>query len=136
MHKIRLAIFFSLLLAPIAWSSDIRLKDHKQGIWSISAGADESRWIVIHDIVKGASTGIYHVEVLARKNGAPAWQVRHLANHIAITEAALLRSVVKPLSKGAVYPESFETSYKDWQSQNNGAGGGVCQSEVVQCLSP
>jgi hypothetical protein len=53
---------------------------------------------------------------------------------MAITQSALAACVVKPLNKGAVYPETFDDAYKDWQKQNSGKGGAVCTSSLEQCM--
>lgn len=127
---------FSLLLATAAWGEEINLQAHSIGIWSIHGAKNDFRWIVIHNLADGARTGIYHIEVLSRRKGDPVWKLKHLANHLAISEPALKRSIVHPLKSGAVYPESFDYALKAWQAENNGAGGQVCETEVVRCLAP
>ncbi len=129
------ALGFTLALttAP-AWSTDVTLQNHPQGIWSMPPTQQENRWLIIHNLTQAKQTGIYHIEVIGRGKHDPVWKIKHLANHIAISEAALNRSIVAPLKKGAVYPESFESAYSQWQKLNNGAGGEVCQTDVVQCL--
>ncbi|KAF0814972.1 hypothetical protein IGB42_00048 [Andreprevotia sp. IGB-42] len=88
----------------------------------------------LHDLARSGHTGIYHLEVLGLRRGDPAWKVRHLVDHMAITEEALLRSIIKPLKRGGVYPESFHWAYQAWQALNHGAGGDICQSNVLQCM--
>lgn len=65
----------------------------------------------------------------------PAWRIVHLVPHMAITKQALRASVVEPLESGAVYPESFDDAYHAWQAQNDGAGGSICTSTVVDCMT-
>lgn len=122
------------LSAPgLAAAPDIQA--HRAGIWAIAAPDGETRWIVIHDLAEGVRTGTFHVEVLARRSGAPAWDVRHIQPHMAVTKAALERSVLRPLTRGAVYPESFDAAYEAWRAQDDGAGGTVCSTTVTACLA-
>jgi hypothetical protein len=121
-----------LLFAPTVWGGDLR--SHPTGIWSIAGTAQQNRWVIIHNLSQAKQTGIYHIEVIGRGKKDPVWQIQHIANHIALTEAALSQSVIAPLKKGAVYPESFDSAYQKWQTENNGAGGAVCQTEVLRCL--
>lgn len=103
-------------------------------IWSIENTAKQNRWIIIHNLNDANNTGIYHIEVIAKNKKDPAWKIIHLANHIAITKEALLASVIKPLSKGEVYPESFDGAYSKWQQENNGKGGTVCNTSILDCM--
>lgn len=125
-----------VLMTSVAWSADLRLQDHPAGIWALPDTPKERRWIVIHNPEQGEASGVYHIEVLSRATGAPAWTITHRANHMAITREALLRSVIAPLTKGAVYPESFDYAYREWQTRNGGTGGEVCESDVLHCLTP
>jgi hypothetical protein len=110
------------------------LAAHAAGIWSIGDTPGMKRWIVIHDRDAAKTTGVYHIEVIGRKSGDPAWQIVRLVPHMAITEKALLESILEPLDTGAVYPESFDDAYASWQLQNDGAGGSVCEQSVTQCM--
>jgi hypothetical protein len=111
------------------------LASHEAGIWSIADAPGMKRWIVIHDRDKARTTGIYHIEVIGRKDGDPAWQITRLVPHMAITDKALHESILEPLDTGAVYPEIFDDAYASWQMQNDGAGGSVCNRSVTQCMS-
>jgi hypothetical protein len=107
-----------------------------KGIWSIANGpAKQHRWLIVHDHFESGGTNVYHIEVIARAAGAPAWQIGRLAPHMAITEPALKRSIVKPLTRGGVYPEAFHDARAAWQAANGGAGGAVCATSVRECLS-
>ena len=90
---------------------------------------------MIHNLADGKKTGIYHIEVIQKATGAPSWQIERLVKHMAITEAALKRSVVKPLNSGAVYPEAFDDARAEWQAQNGGKGGEVCSTSVRDCIA-
>jgi len=111
------------------------LASNSNGIWSIEALPGMNRWIVIHDPGSAKANGVYHIEVVGRKTGDPAWQIVRLVPHMAISEQALGASVGEPLKSGAVYPESFDDAYAAWQAQNDGAGGSVCTRTVVECMT-
>lgn len=115
-------------------SDVVNIPGHETGIWSIEGTDQEQRWIVIHNLAEGKKSGIYHIEVIQRKTGVPAWQIERLLNHMAITEAALKRSIIKPLTRGAVYPEPFDDALAKWTAQNGGKGGDVCHTSVKDCL--
>lgn len=127
-------VLAAIMLSP-ATARAQDLASNTSGIWSIADMPGMSRWIVIHDPASAEDGGVYHIEVIGRKTGAPAWQTVHLVPHMAITEQALRASVVEPLQSGAVYPESFDDAYAAWQSQNDGAGGAICASTVVACMT-
>ncbi len=119
------------------WSLTVAANDltsHPVGIWSIDPTPEMQRWVVIHHREQAKTTGIYHIEVIGRKPGDATWQVIRLVRHMAITEAALQASVREPLNRGAVYPESFNEAYAEWQRENEGQGGTVCRLSVVECL--
>lgn len=132
MFSVSRFLLLMLLCAPAAWA--VGLHEHTAGIWSIESTAQEKRWLIIHNLAEGQRADLYHIEVIARRKGEPVWKIRHLAKHLAIRQAALLRSIRQPLNKGAVYPESFLSAYQQWQQQNNGAGGDICQTDVRSCL--
>lgn len=121
-----------LFLPGFAAAQD--LAANSTGIWSIAAAHGMDRWIVIHDPGMSKANGVFHIEVIGRRTGDPSWQIVHLAPHMAITESALLASIIEPLPGGAVYPESFDDAYAAWQAQNDGAGGSVCTSAVIECM--
>ncbi|WP_165873589.1 DUF5086 family protein [Parasulfuritortus cantonensis] len=122
------------LTATCALAAGPDLAGHAAGIWALPSTATTTRWLVVHDPAGGHATGVYHIEVLERPRGAPAWQVDHVAGHMAITEAALARSVGKPLRRGAVYPETFDSGLAAWRAENGGQGGAVCATSVLDCL--
>ena len=93
------------------------------------------RWVEIHNLGGAKQTGLFHVEVLGRRRGDPAWKVEHLVPHLAITTAALRRSIVEPLAGLSVYPETFEDAYRLWQKAGGAAGKRpICESTVDDCL--
>jgi len=127
------------LLAVSMWSTALAQVDvlsHRPGLWAIDPDGPITRWVEIHNLSDAKSTGIFHVEVLGLRHGDPAWKVQHLVPHLAITQAALQRSVVKPLKQGSVYPETFDSAYSQWQKTRDAGGdASVCESTVTACIS-
>ena len=121
------------MAAAHAGSAD-RLQRHEKGIWSIAGTATHDRWIVIHDLAEAARSGIYHIEVLARRKKDPRWKIERIRPHLAITAQALDRSIVAPLASGAVYPESFDDAFHRWQEERIRGSGIVCETSVLECL--
>lgn len=121
------------LLSGTALSSEwSRAIDHE--IWKLSSQAGTHRWLIIHSKEQKDALPLYHVEVLERKSGEKPWHFKRLAAHMAITEEALKRSVIKPLDKGAVYPESYEAAYAEWKKINAQGVAAVCRTSVNECL--
>lgn len=120
--------FFNIASANI-------VPDELNGIWSIKSPAKTYRWVVIHNIEIRGGQKIYHIEVLSRKRSAPTWQVMHLSPHMAITEIALIKSVIKQKQSGAVYPETYNDAYSKWLIGNNNTGGVICMSSIEQCIN-
>ena len=134
----RAAVLIACLLwlpARPALAGDAAIAGHESGIWSIAGTEQAQRWLVIHNLAEAGTSGIYHIEVIQRPVGAPAWQIERLAPHMAITEAALKHSIVKPLQRGAVYPEAFDDALRAWHAMNGGKGGNICHTSVLECLA-
>ena len=116
------------------FASGIVIAEYRNTIWSIQATQNIKRWIVIHNLEDAAVSGIYHIEVLGRKNGDAVWQIKRLVDHMAITEKALNASIKKPLKRGAVYPETFNNTYTAWQQENGGTGRVICDTSILDCM--
>ncbi len=130
MHRL---LFSTLSLwAFNAFSADLGARNAE--IWSIESTQYMSRWVVIHHHDNATPTGVYHIEVVGRNNGDAAWQVVRLVHHMAITDKALSGSVMESLDKGAVYPESFNYAFSAWKKENDGKGGEICNTSVVECM--
>ena len=127
--SVGLFILFITAAAAAEWRGDI-----DRDIWSLPSSPGVHRWLVIHDRQGEGATRVYHVEVLERKAGEKPWQVTHRAPHMAVTEDALRRSVVKPLEKGAVYPETFDSAYAEWKRTNARNPAPVCGTSVPDCM--
>lgn len=108
--------------------------EHKIGIWEISGVPGQKRWIVIHNLEEAKKTGLFHIEVIGRDKGQPVWSIKHIRNHMAITTEALQRSIVRPLKRGAVYPESFDTAFVEWKRKATKGEGPICKTSIVDCL--
>ena len=134
MHIMKIIIFLITLFFNYAVYAEINLEANNAGIWSITPTDQQNRWLIIHNLTEAKTTGIYHIEVIGRNKKAPIWQIKHLAAHIAINKPALLKSIIKPLKKGDVYPESFDNAFSVWQKENDGKGGAVCTTSVIECM--
>lgn len=132
----KIVLFILLLLSnQSAFCQEVSLFQHEKGIWAIQGTKDKNVWIIIHNLKEAQRTGIFHIEVVARKKNGPPWKVEHLVKHMAITEGALSASVLMPLEKGSVYPETFDTYFKEWRRQNSGKGGPVCSASIAECMN-
>jgi hypothetical protein len=108
----------SALLAFAAAEQTPDLFENRSGIWALSPDGDHLRWVEIHDLDEARRSGVFHVEVLARRSADPAWKVDHVVPHLAVTAAALRRSVRGPLARGGVYPEAFDTATREGSAGN------------------
>lgn len=100
------------------------------GLWSLRAPPGRLRWVEIH----AQAGGVYHLEVLERGAADPPWQLRHLAPHLAVTGTALRASIVAPLRRGSVYPESFDSAYAQWRTLEAQGRAPVCRTSIERCL--
>lgn len=103
----------------------------KKKIWTLEAPNGYTRWLILRTQVKDKNGDLYHVEILERKDGDPEWKFERLAAHMALTENALRWSIGMPLSKGDVYPESFDDAYAIWKESRNPP---ICSTNVEDCL--
>jgi Domain of unknown function (DUF5086) len=104
-------------------------------LWSIRSDEGKVRWIEIHNLATAAADGVYHLEVMERMRADPPSQFRPLARHMAVTEAALRASLVEPLGKGSVYPESYDDAYARWKIAKAGNHAFVCKVSINACLA-
>ena len=134
----KMKIFLSIILlfyGQSVFCAEVDLFQHENGIWSIQGTEEKNSWVIIHNLKEAKDTGVFHIEVIARKVDDPAWKIEHVVKHMAITKSALSASVLKPLDKGAVYPETFDTAFEEWCKQNSGKGGSVCTSSITDCMN-
>jgi len=104
-------------------------------IWQIIGTPTETRWVEVHQVEDSRQARLYHLEVLARKKGAPTRQVLHVVPHMAITEPALRRSVTRPSKERGVYPETFDSAYAEWRQLNETGKAPICDRSIVECMS-
>jgi hypothetical protein len=118
----------------VAHSAEPSHDIQKDSVWDLPGTATEDRWVEIHSVETTGTTAVYHVSVLSRRKGAAAWSLKHLVPHMAITEAALRRSVIKlSRSQRTAYPETYDGGYSHWRAlQNNGAAP-ICDASVLEC---
>jgi hypothetical protein len=126
-------IFCIFFISITINASEVNLQKNKNGIWSIKPTNTHSRWVIIHNLSQAESSGIYHIEVIARKFKYPKWQIEHVQKHMAITESALKNSVIAPLKTGDVYPESYNDGYQAWLKQGENAA--ICATTIIECLA-
>jgi hypothetical protein len=104
-------------------------------LWSIRSDEGKVRWIEIHNLATAAADGVYHLEVMERMRADPPSQFKPLARHMAVTEAALRASLVEPVGKGSVYPESYDDAYTRWKIAQAGNHAFVCKVSINACLA-
>jgi hypothetical protein len=127
------AVGAALLLAGAVLAEE-RSIPGENDVWQLGRTDSTVQWLVIHDLADGRQSGVYHVEVLERRLGDPTWQFTRLAAHMAVTAAALRRSVQKPLRSGRVYPEHFDQAFAKWKEQREAGTARVCETTVLECL--
>lgn len=126
------ALFIGVTVSsPCPAASPADLFAHPAGIWALPDTQTHNRWVVIHNLKGAKASGVFHIEVIARKKGAPKWSITRLCPHMAITGEALARSVTQPRSSGAVYPEAFDDAYGAWKE---GGQKPICSQSVIECL--
>lgn len=103
-------------------------------LWALQSAPGTLRWIEIHNLRSAAADGVFHVEVLERRTADPAWQIKHRAGHMAVTDAALRASIVKPLKRGSVYPETYDYAYAKWVKDKEAGQARICDSTILACL--
>ncbi len=70
-----LLLSLSLCAPALAdWSGPI-----EQPLWSLPAAPGLSRWLIVHNLSSATADGLYHVEVLERRQGQQPWQFQRLA---------------------------------------------------------
>jgi hypothetical protein len=117
--------------APLARAA---AKFTEGSIWMLPATASELRWLEIHKIEGVGSEALYHISVLSRGKADPVWNLKHDVAHMAITDAALSRSVATRASRmGASYPETYDEGYMAWLAQREKGNAPICKTTVVEC---
>ncbi len=123
-----------IVLAAAAVSAAAHGGEIDVGCWGILGTPIETRWIEIHQVDRWNGTQLYHIEVLGRRKGSRSWEILHLVPHMAITEAALMRSIRGPSRELGVYPETFDGAYVHWQQLNASGKAPICNRSVKDCM--
>jgi len=111
--------------------SDIWAQPITLGAWKLDGPRGFKRWLVVHAVSSDRDPN-FHIEVLQAKSGDPAWQFDRLVAHMAISDAALRRSIVGPSKQRYPYPEAYEAGYRSWLQS---ARPEVCATTVNECLA-
>ena len=127
-------LLLAVAFLPVRGDAGPDLFSHNPGIWQIEGTPGQRRWLIIHNLAEARATGIFHIEIIGRRNGQPAWSIVHICDHMAITQAALERSVIRPLDNGAVYPENFEAALARWKKEADQGRQRICTTSVSDCL--
>lgn len=107
--------------------------------WRLPGTRAEERWVEIHEIEGNGADRLFHISVLSREKGQPSWNLKHVLPHMAITEAALRRSVLGPAPKQRMsYPEQYNEGYSQWRGLLAQHNAPICDTSVLECahLSP
>jgi Domain of unknown function (DUF5086) len=103
-------------------------------IWMLAPTSNEIRWLEIHHVERGGPNSVYHVSVLARGKSDPVWKVQHLVPHIAITDAALRRSVIELTVRiRPSYPETYDDAYRRWLALKSDGKAATCDTSIIEC---
>jgi hypothetical protein len=88
----------------------------------------------VHQLEGIGAHMLFHVSVLSREKGLPAWNIKHIVPHLAITEAALRRSVTGPAPKQRMsYPEQYNEGYSQWLELQAQGKAPICETSVLEC---
>jgi len=102
--------------------------------WRLLATSSADRWVEVHEIEGAGAHKIFHVSVLSLEKGLPAWNIKHVVPHMAITEAALRRSVTGPAPKQRMsYPEQYNEGYSQWRKLRSQGNAPICETSVFEC---
>jgi hypothetical protein len=133
----RLSIFFIVSAMATFWgaASTAASGAFTEGsVWELSGTSTEDRWLEIHHIEGAGDKAVYHVSVLSRLKGRPVWDLRHVVPHMAITDAALRRSVIRLAPRPRTsYPETYEAGYREWRALQAKGGAPICETSILEC---
>jgi hypothetical protein len=122
--------FLAAQVATAAWPGPVT-----SALWTLQATDGKIRWLEIHNLSTARLDGAYHVQILERRRTDPPSTFVSLADHLAITEAALRASIVAPRNSGSVYPERFQAAYAQWQAARAAGTAAICETNVTACLA-
>ena len=102
--------------------------------WLIAGALGKITWVEIHNLAQAPVSGVAHLEILARKQGAHRGEIEHVCSHLAITTEALRRSVIRPYKTLGVYPESYFGAYERWKAEEKQGRAIVCSTSIQEFL--
>jgi len=124
---------FSIFIAPAG--SETKPDIYSIACWLLPGSPGKITWVEIMNREEAKATGIAHVWVLARKKGAPKWEIEHVCYHIAITTEALRRSVTQPYkTAGAYYPDVYYERLESWRREQKEGKAIVCTTSISDYL--
>ena len=131
-HMKNLLILIAVLCIPfITMHADSQPDIYSTAFWLVPGSPGKITWIEIRNIEEAKTTGIAHVWVLARKKG----YFESVCDHIAITTEALRRSVIRPCKPfSPLYPERYEQSLRNWESDEKQGKAIICTTSIVDYL--
>jgi hypothetical protein len=107
---------------------------YSTAFWLIPGPPEKITWVEIMNREEARTTGIAHVWVLARRKGAPSWEIEHVSCHIAITTEALQRSVIQPYKTRGAYPDSYFEALGRWHNEEKKGTAIICTTSIADCL--
>jgi hypothetical protein len=131
------AVILWVVLAVLPAAADTSFTS--MSTWHLPGTPSEERWLEVHQIEGSGASTLFHISVLSREKGQPVWSLKHVLPHMAITEAALRRSVTGPAAKERMsYPEQYDEGYSQWRKLRAQGNAPICETSVLECahLSP
>jgi hypothetical protein len=116
--------------ASAAPRSDIYSADY----WEIPGPPANVTWVEIHHREEARNSGNAHISIIARKRGAPVWEIQRVCDHLAITKDALTRSVTRSLKIRGAYPERFFEAYARWREDEKKGTALICSISIGDFL--
>ncbi len=131
-------LFLSLLALVTRAAAADRSPISEGSIWTLPSTPTEQMWLEVHAIDGDGAEPTYHISVLSKIKGDPAWKITHVAAHMAITETALRNGPLRPAPKSvrAAYPEAYDAGYAEWIKLNSQGIAPICSTSVMECLYP
>ncbi len=106
----------------------------QESMWDLPATPSEDRWLEVHQVEGTGANTLIHISVLSRRKERPVWDSRHIIPHMAITQAALRQSGIRPAPKKLMsYPETYNEGYRQWRELRAQGNAPICETSVLDC---
>ncbi len=106
----------------------------QESMWELPGTPSEDRRLEVHQVEGTGATALIHISVLSLPKERPAWDSRHIIPHMAITQAALRQSGIRPAPKQLMsYPETYNEAYKRWRELRAQGNAPICETSVLDC---